>query len=884
MGKMAKSKKAWKKFEICENYGIIIEIKNIVSTSDSMCVDAHEIIADAFICCGIGNGRIDSFVCRQGEETERRNEEMMMEQKKPRSREKNVTGGSQGVHKRGSGLQSGPVGNSSGYSSQGGFSGKSGQGGNASGGQVQRNGGRKSPITLILILLVAVLGGGGLNLFSGGQPQSESGYSDTVSSGGASGNSGSTGSGWSGSKPSGNGWSNSANTGRLDSSVVSGAQAKRTQLLGNGRDTVTIMVYMCGTDLESNYGMATSDLQEMMAANLGKNVNLLVYTGGCTGWRNNVVSSSTNQIYQVKDGKLLCHVQDAGQVSMTNPATLTEFIKWCKEHFPANRNELIFWDHGGGSVSGYGYDQKYPRSGSMNLAGIHQALQDAGMSFDFIGFDACLMATAENALMLTQYGDYLIASEETEPGVGWYYTDWLTALGKNPSISTIEIGRQIADDFVNTCAKKCRGQKTTLSVVDLAELEVTLPEKLADFSKGTSALLQKEEYQTVSEARYHTREFAQSSKIDQVDLVHLASNMGTKEGKALADAVLGAVKYNQTSSNMTNAYGLSIYFPYQKASSVDQAVRTYQQIGMDEDYSRCIQEFASLEVSGQVAAGGTSSPLPSLFGQGGGSGSSGGISSTAILELLGSFLSSDFGSISGLDASNVGFLSGKSLDSEEIAAYLAAHQFDASALKWEIGADGSHSMVLAEDQWELVQSLELNLFYDDGEGYIDLGMDNVFSFDENGALIGDTDRTWLAINGQPVAYYYLDTVEEGEDYTITGRVPAMLNGQRVDLMLVFDRENPYGYLAGACYDYADGETETVAKSLAEPQVGDRLEFLCDYYSYLGEYQDSYYLGEPMTVTEEMVISNVDVGEGDVRVTYRFTDIYNQSYWTPAFEQ
>jgi len=176
------------------------------------------------------------------------------------------------------------------------------------------------------------------------------------------------------------------------------------------------------------------------------------------------------------------------------------------------------------------------------------------------------------------------------------------------------------------------------------------------------------------------------------------------------------------------------------------------------------------------------------------------------------------------------------------------------------------------------------MFYDDGEGYIDLGLDNVFEFDEEGSLIGDTDRTWLAINGQPVAYYYMDTVDDGENYTITGRVPAMLNGERVNLILVFDNANPYGYIAGARTDYTNGETETVAKGMTEINVGDQLDFICDYYSYSGEYKDSYYLGEQMTVTEKMAISNVDVGKGDVRVTYRFTDIYNQSYWTPAFTQ
>ena len=31
-------------------------------------------------------------------------------------------------------------------------------------------------------------------------------------------------------------------------------------------------------------------------------------------------------------------------------------------------------------------------------------------------------------MVLEPYADYMIASEETEPGIGWYYTGWLTAL------------------------------------------------------------------------------------------------------------------------------------------------------------------------------------------------------------------------------------------------------------------------------------------------------------------------------------------------------------------------------------------------------------------------------------------------------------------------
>lgn len=822
---------------------------------------------------------------------------------RPRSREKRVTGGSRGVHKRGSGLGTGSVG--------GGYQG----GGSGIGGGMRSSGGR-SPLSIIIILIVALLGGGGsvAGIF-GGSGSGDSGIGQEIIGGlidnddqgfgtNISGNTGNYGgSSWGDLLNSGtmsNGWTLGNNTGKLNTEVAPDARNKYTQIKGNGKDKVTIMVYMCGTDLESRSGMGTSDLQEMLAADIGDNVNLIVYTGGCKSWRNNVVSGSVNQIYQITDGKMRLLVEDAGSVPMTDPDTLSSFIQWCAKNFPANRNQLIFWDHGGGSISGYGYDEKYSRSGSMDLAEINQALKAGGVQFDFVGFDACLMATLETALVLTPYADYLIASEETEPGVGWYYTDWLTELSKDPSMATVRIGKNIVDDFVETCARKCQGQKTTLSVVDLAELESTVPADFKEFSMATTELIQNDQYKTVSNARYNAREFSQSSKIDQVDLAHLASNMGTEAGEELAETLLSAVKYNRTSSNMTNCYGLSIYFPYQKVSKVDQVVDTYEAIGMDEEYADCIKEFASLEVGGQTAAGGTSSPIPSLMGtllggglsgsgsssgswSGGSIGSTGG-SADVIAQLLGGFLSGQFGNISGLTSGNTSFFSDRAMDTETMAQYLADNHFDASHLVWTENTQGQRVLHLSEEQWSLVHSLELNMFYDDGQGFIDLGTDNLFEFDDNGDLIGDTDRTWLAINGQPVAYYYLDTVDDGENYTITGRVPALLNGERVNLILVFDNENPYGTIAGARTDYVKGETETIAKGMTQINVGDTLDFLCDYYSYDGEYLDSYYLGEQMTVTERMEISNVDVGEGRVQVTYRFTDIYNQAYWTPAFTQ
>ena len=97
------------------------------------------------------------------------------------------------------------------------------------------------------------------------------------------------------------------------------------------------------------------------------------------------------------------------------------------------------------------------------------------MEFDFVGFDACLMATAETGLMLNSYADYMIASEETEPGIGWYYTDWLTALSKNTSMPTTEIGRNIVDSFVDTCEKGTPARALLCRSLIWAELSTSDP-------------------------------------------------------------------------------------------------------------------------------------------------------------------------------------------------------------------------------------------------------------------------------------------------------------------------------------------------------------------------------------------------------------------------
>ena len=789
-----------------------------------------------------------------------------MSDKKPTGRERDPSGQSGSVGRRGEGLGQGPVGGGGGYGGRPGTGGGSGGGQRASsssssssvlGSLLSLLSGGKSGKTIIIILIVAVV----LFFVFGGFKKCST-NTGTLSS-------------FVPSSTYEGGWTRGDNTGKLNTNVASGARAKYTSVMGGGQDSFTVMVYMCGTDLESKSGMASADLGEMAAATLDNDkLQIIVYTGGCTGWKTTQISNTTNQIWRVKHGSIERLENDAGNVSMTKPATLTSFIKWCAEKYPANRNMLIFWDHGGGSLSGYGYDQRFTSSGSMSLAGINTALKDAGVKFDIIGFDACLMATAENALMLSNYADYLIASEETEPGLGWYYTGWLNELSSDTSTPSIEIGKKIADDFTDTCAKKLDSPKTTLSVIDLAEFSATFPDTLKSFASKTLELIDSDKYTEVSEARSGTREFSVSSQIDQVDLVNLADRMNTSEGKALSEAILSAVKYNRTSPSMTNSYGVSIYFPLKKVSKVDSAVNAYSAIGMDSEYSKCISTFAGMEVAGQVSSGGTSNPLSALTGSL--TDGSPSITGNLLTNLLGSFVGGGSGvSIDGLTSSNSSFLS--LLDIGKASSFVSANVLNASDFVF-INDGGRRVVRLSDEKWELVSNIELNVFVDDDTGYIDMGLDSVFETDGND-LIAEYDGMWPSVNGQPVAFYHLTTVTEGDSYTITGRIPVMIDGERADLIAVYEKGKG-GKITSVSYEYASEETETVAKSIdiTELENGAKIDFVADYYSYSGEYKDSYLIGTQIVFDGTLTLKDITL-TNKTSATYRITDIYGQHFWT-----
>lgn len=604
-----------------------------------------------------------------------------------------------------------------------------------------------------------------------------------------------------------------------------------TQLTGN--DTATVMVYVIGSDLESDGGCASEDISEMLSAELGENVNVIIQTGGASEWTNPMISSDTCQRFSI-DGNNLTPVADIGLVNMAEPSTLTDFISWAAGYKPANRYELIFWDHGGGTAVGYGVDENFPDS-CLELSDIAQAIGASGVKFDFVGFDACLMGTVETAYMLEPYADYLIASEETEPGSGWYYTNWLTKLSENSSMDTVELAKIIIDDFVEG-PDVSFFDTNTLSVIELREIPY-LYEKLCGFMRNSTNVLTSD-FDKISNARANAKDFGDGG-FEQIDILDYVKKSGIDGAEDLQNAVLSAVKYSN--SNTVNANGLAMYFPYDVPEYYEQMLAELEKIGYGGDCTGFFSQFINIMVGGQTNMQSSPNSAPSETD-------------------YSSYSWYDEESTSDIDYSESNYGEKELIDKGD---YYALH--------------------MSESEWDKITYAELWLYIDDGEGYIDFGTDNMYEFDDDGDLKVDFDYTWVALNSQPVPFFaeYENKTDDGSWCTY-GYVPALLNGEdMIDIMVYWDNNHTDGYVAG--YRYSDDDMTPAGKGWKQFKNGDKIEYVCDYYTYDGEYDDWYIWSEPLVYNGNIAVSYENIGDVDTNICFMLKDVYNNSFFTESVE-
>ena|GEM_PF-415440 len=372
--------------------------------------------------------------------------------------------------------------------------------------------------------------------------------------------------------------------------------------VSTGADSATVMIYLNGSDLESNAGEATTDITEMIRSGVGKNVNVIVQTMGTREWQDYGISSKTAQTYKVENGDLKLIRDDLGQLDCTSSETLSEFVGFCKDNYPADRYFFIFWDHGGGPVYGVGYDEWQSEDDSLTLAEMADAFSEhSDIRFDIIGMDCCIMASMETLYALAPYCKYALLSEDFESGLGWSYTGWMKQLEANPGIASPLLGKCIVDEIIkendsydDDDYSSCLGLFNVSTSKSLYNAWKAYAYKNEDALMGTN-------YSTAHMAK--GRGFWDMWGFDESDvtlsdyyisdilaLVESIDNQST-EAKNLVSALKAAVAYYGHTAGKNELTGLAVSLPYGDSDFYNQLTVVYRAIGLDDEYIEWLGNF-----------------------------------------------------------------------------------------------------------------------------------------------------------------------------------------------------------------------------------------------------------------------------------------------------
>ena len=250
------------------------------------------------------------------------------------------------------------------------------------------------------------------------------------------------------------------------------------------------------------------------------------------------------------------------------------------------------------------------------------------------------------------------------------------------------------------------------------------------------------------------------------------------------------------------------------------------------------------------------------------------------MDVLNLFLSGGYSDQSSYDSyygSGLDYLfGGRSLD--KVSRYIAENNFDGD-LNWKDG-----KITLTDKQWSLIDSLKMNLFIDDGKGYIDMGKDSLYDVTD-GSLLAPEEKTWMVIstdneNWHFVPYYELYQTVDGDNTIYTGRIPVLVNGKYANLITMIDDEE--ATVVGISYDYKE-DVDVVAKNLSEFAEGDVIVPVCDYYDYDGNFVDGFEMDDKLTVSDTVYLGDKELGSYKTLISYEFTDIYGQKYYSAAIQ-
>jgi hypothetical protein len=339
----------------------------------------------------------------------------------------------------------------------------------------------------------------------------------------------------------------------------------------------TVMVYVNAKNNLESYGL--KDVNEMEMVGSTPEVNIVAELGRIKGYSTADGDWTGSRRYLV--------TKDADTSKLTSPVlmeiprsdmgkweNLVEFVKWSQEKYPAKNYALVIWNHGSGwnktgesEGKGISYDDE---------SGNHITTQQLKMALDSTGkisilsMDACLMQMMEVAYEARKGADYIVASEETEPGDGYTYDTFLAPLIAKPGMTPAQLSGAMVDSF--TDHYQSIGQGGTQSSINTASLD-----KLAALVDGwTAAVMASGDTVNAKNARTKAQAFYYSSNKDLFHFVKLVNDASAdaavkaKGAELLAFLKDSVIYHNRvTGSKYANAFGLAIYLPSYYTASYD---------------------------------------------------------------------------------------------------------------------------------------------------------------------------------------------------------------------------------------------------------------------------------------------------------------------------
>lgn len=349
-----------------------------------------------------------------------------------------------------------------------------------------------------------------------------------------------------------------------------------------------IYLYLVGSDLETKGAAASEDLDEIMSANPGKDVRILIETGGSRKWHKNISNKELGR-YTIEKQKLV-KLGSVPNAPMGEAENFTDFIKWGESNYEAKHRMVIFWNHGGGPTGGVGYDENFEDSflkmDEVNGAMLDAFGEDSAKFFDIIGFDACLMANFNVATLMSPFGRYMVASEEVEPGYGWTYDQWVGMLAKNPKMTPLEVSKAIVDTYIDYTSEMDI-ESTTLSVIDLDKFP-QLALAMMDFSNsvGNKVINNRKQLNFMERVAQNDVQLYGSTKkqpncaesVDMAEFVDAISGYDKKNAEKVLNLIDETVVYKKN-GEYRSGEGLAMYYPISKdtekyASFVDHSINT----------------------------------------------------------------------------------------------------------------------------------------------------------------------------------------------------------------------------------------------------------------------------------------------------------------------